>query len=193
MTDITTFKINGTTPFWSHGDSADERLSEAHAMLSLLAGAHNVCEGIDPDEREPFENTRHCITARALDGIATLVALAQHHTDMAHEQRRTKIQEGKWGELRDAYLTAAANEKCHTDKPSPEFGAPELADYEARTDALCDTRADAFNAMMCEPAPTRGALAFKLRAYHAMQAYDGWEDGGKIAAQLAEDAARLSA
>jgi len=84
-------KINGASPFWSHGDGASERLSEAYALLTMLRGAHDVCEAVQPEFADAFDNVRHEIQGKALEGIATLIALAQYHLDCAgaeREQRR---------------------------------------------------------------------------------------------------------
>ncbi len=43
-TNIKEFRINGTSPFHSHGDAVHERLSEASALICLVAQAHRVCK-----------------------------------------------------------------------------------------------------------------------------------------------------
>lgn len=37
MDNITEFKINGTTPFWSGPDAADQLMDQSHALLTLLS------------------------------------------------------------------------------------------------------------------------------------------------------------
>lgn len=81
-------KINGTSPFGSHADGVDERLAEARALLALLSGAHNVCEEVGPARADAFLELRSEIVGRALEGIGTLIALAQYHNDCAHAERR---------------------------------------------------------------------------------------------------------
>ena len=39
---LTDLKINGVSPFWSHRDGVDERLAEAHAILTMLADRHDM-------------------------------------------------------------------------------------------------------------------------------------------------------
>lgn len=83
---LTDFKLNGTAPFWSHANSADQRIEEAHAILLTLSGAFASAD--DAKEGTPGE-VRPAIVAQALQGIATLIALAQHHADVhAFETRR---------------------------------------------------------------------------------------------------------
>lgn len=83
---MTSFRINGTTPFHSPGDNADEALAQAHALLTLLAGAHNVCDAVTDAEADAYDNIRNEITARALDGIGTLIAFAMHNHDIARDR-----------------------------------------------------------------------------------------------------------
>lgn len=191
MTNLAQFQINGTNPFWSPADSADECLSQAKALLTLLAGAHEVCEQITPDQTDAFDNIRHAITARAFDGIGSLIALALHQQDVAREERRTKVSASTWTEKRDAYLTAAADMKAQGRNPGA-FGTPDCEAFEAETLKLSTAQAEAFDAMMLEPAPNAAALAFKLRAFNAMQAFDGWDNGGTIAKQLSADADKFA-
>lgn len=76
---IRDFKLNGTSPFRNHANSADQRIEEAHALLLTLSAAFASAD--DAKERTPGE-VRPTIVAQALQGVATLVALAQHHTDV---------------------------------------------------------------------------------------------------------------
>ena len=93
---LSDLKINGATPFWSHRDGASARLAEAYALLTMLRGAHDVCEEVSeqmkvekigdqwvsgPDYADAFKNIRHEIQGRALEGVATLIALAQYQAD----------------------------------------------------------------------------------------------------------------
>lgn len=80
-------RINGVAPFLSASDGASERLAEAYALLSLLKGAHEVCEEVGPLHADAFATIRHEIQGRALEGIGTLIALAQYHLDCADAER----------------------------------------------------------------------------------------------------------
>ena len=82
------FKINGTHPLQSPGDTVDTALSQAHALLTLLSGAHSVCNGITQDEADGLDNIRHEITSVALDGICTLIAFALFNHDIARASAR---------------------------------------------------------------------------------------------------------
>ncbi|PIW55241.1 MAG: hypothetical protein COW16_07140 [Sphingomonadales bacterium CG12_big_fil_rev_8_21_14_0_65_65_10] len=191
MTNLAQFEINGTNPFWSPADSADECLSQASALITLLAGAHEVCEQVSADEADAFVNIRHHITGRALSGIGSLIALALHQQDVAREDRADKASAAKWREKRDAYLTAATAVAAQG-RNLAAFGTPDCEAHEAETLKLSTAQAEAFDAMMLEPAPNAAALAFKLRAFNEMQAFDGWDNGGTIAAQLSADADRFA-
>lgn len=81
--DILKLKINGVTPFLSHPDCVNDRLSEAHAFLMVLsAGFLDADDALsDPKQRETITGLRPRIIAQALEGVAALVAYAQHHTD----------------------------------------------------------------------------------------------------------------
>lgn len=86
-------RINGTAPFGiSYADSADQRLAEAHAILLVFVSAHDCAEEAGNDAADSFHNLRHAITARALEGVATLIALAQHCEDCAQAERRQRGQ-----------------------------------------------------------------------------------------------------
>jgi hypothetical protein len=87
---LSALTINGATPFWSHGDGAQQRLSEAYAILTLLRGAHNVCEEAGDSAADAFANIRHEIKGCALEGIGTLIALAQYHLDCADAERKQR-------------------------------------------------------------------------------------------------------
>lgn len=89
--NILDLKINGCTPFLSHGDAASERLADAYAILAVMSqafeGAHEAaCLG---DKRETIDNMSYNLVARALDGVASLVAYAQHHIDASEKEARS--------------------------------------------------------------------------------------------------------
>lgn len=65
-------------------------LAEAYALLTMLRSAHDVCEVAGPDVSDAFDNVRHEIQGRALEGIGTLIALAQYHLDCADSDRRQR-------------------------------------------------------------------------------------------------------
>jgi hypothetical protein len=52
-----------------------------------LAGAEQVCDRITEDEADGYDNIRHAITGRALEGIATLIAFAQFNLNTARRVR----------------------------------------------------------------------------------------------------------
>jgi hypothetical protein len=192
MTDLTKFSINGVTPFHSPGDTGDSCLGEAYALLQLLAGAHQTCEEAGTEAADSFDNIRHEITGRALDGIGTLIALGLSQYDAHRENMKGNTNPSRWVALRDAFTRAHAAMIAHEALPdNSDCGSPENLAHEDTTERLATAQAEAFDAMMLEPAPNRAALAIKMRAYHDMGAADGWDNGGKIAAMLASDANRL--
>lgn len=192
MTNLSQFTINGTTPFWSPADSADQCLAQAKALLTLLAGAHNVCEEITTEQTDAFDNLRHEISANALDGIGSLIALAMYQLDAAHKQRAAKANASKWIELRDAFLTATADEKAQG-RNEAAFGTPECEAYEAETARLANARSEAFRALMLYPAPDSASLAFKIEVYATITEGDAWDGADKMLAQMTADAKRLAA
>ena len=206
MTDLTTFKINGTTPFWSPGDVADTCLSQAYALLALLAGANEVCDSVrdEPCEHgEPFDNLCHSTHARGLDGIATLIAFAQFNTDAAREKRAPAPAQtddesdtlDQWAQAVTRYLEAKQAAERHSadvTSRSPAFGTPENVADEETTERLADEQANAFDALMLTPAPNRKALAFKTSALSTFLGGDEWHNSAQIIEQIAADAARLA-
>ena len=78
-------KINGVSPFWSHGDGMVERVAEAHAILTMLADRHDMAE--DNRRLEAECDIRHEIQSRALAGVQTLLALAVYHSDCVDARR----------------------------------------------------------------------------------------------------------
>lgn len=88
--ELAKLKINGVSPFNSNRDGVEQRLAEAHALLTLLSGAHNVCEEAGPELADGFDNLRHEISARALEGIGSLIALAQYHHECACAEDRAR-------------------------------------------------------------------------------------------------------
>jgi len=73
-------RINGTTPFLSHGDSITDRIREARGLVGVLESAFRTArDARNHPEVDTINNLNPEIVADALDGIATLLALAQHH------------------------------------------------------------------------------------------------------------------
>lgn len=81
--NILELKINGSTPFLSHADAANDRLADAHAILLVMSqafeGAHEA--GFLSETRETIDHLSQRIVARALDAVSNLVAYAQYHID----------------------------------------------------------------------------------------------------------------
>lgn len=193
MTNLSQFKLNGTTPFWSAADSADQCLNEAHALLTLLAGAHDVCEEITTEQGDAFDNLRHGIKSQALDGIAKLIAIAQYQSEVAHDERAARNSAPKWIALRDAYLTAKADTAAHCATKCAPHDTPECEAYEAETERLANAEGAAFEALMLFPAPDAKALAFKTEVFTAMTRGEEWHNGHDLLSQLTTDAKRLAA
>ena len=82
---LTGFKINGVTPFMSHRDGVIERVSEAWAILAMLADRHDMI-GEDVEAGD----IRHEIQSRTLEGVKTLLALAVYHSDCEGVERRNQ-------------------------------------------------------------------------------------------------------
>ncbi len=182
--EIEGFRINGITPFWSPADAADQQLAQAHALLTLLSGAHSVCDGITSDQADHFENVRHGVTASALEGIASLIALAQFQIDEARNSRhRVTIDRSQWDKNLAAYLDCAEKLAKHERGSSPDG---------AQTDKLAGNRADAFIAMVLTPAPDCAALAAKVEAYATVVGGDSWDRGEEMQRQIAADARFLA-
>lgn len=181
MQTIAQFTINGTTPFHCAASSADQCLAQAHALLTLLAGAHDTCQAASEDVADSFDNIRHEITARALDGIASLVGFAQHFTDEADRKRaERKATPERWAQLVQDYETASA------------ALANSTATDDETTDRMADAQTDAFDAMMLAPAPNAAALAYKLAEFRKITGGDSWHTGEAILAQIEADARRLA-
>ena len=87
QTDLCQFKINGVSLFNSHVDSADQRLTEAFALLNVITAAFDHAEDDNNSETCKVTRLRAGIIARALDGVSTLIALSQFHTETAADQR----------------------------------------------------------------------------------------------------------
>lgn len=187
------FKINGVTPFWSAGDAHDECLAQAHAITLCLSAAHDSSE----DGNDTFDTLTHTLKARALNGVATLLAMAQHQADEALASRTNRSEmppaedSRDWAMLTFAYELATRRLDEHPIDRS-ECGSPENIAHETETARLADVRAEAFDALMLAPAPNRKALAYKLAAWRDMVGGDAWHSGDKIAQRLADDAARLA-
>jgi pyrroline-5-carboxylate reductase len=92
MPSLNDLSINGMTPFAGNRDGADQLLAEAHALLTLLSGAYDCAEGATESAADAVVNIRPGITARALNGIATLIALAQHFEECADVGRAHRRQ-----------------------------------------------------------------------------------------------------
>jgi hypothetical protein len=88
------FKINGVAPFWSPGDGVDERLSEAHAILTMFADRHQLAEDLYADRPDERGDIREEIKARAIDGVKTLIALALYHSDCADAAKPMEARRG---------------------------------------------------------------------------------------------------
>jgi hypothetical protein len=84
-------QVNGTAPFWSHPDGARERLDEAYAILMLLQGAHQVCAEVGDNAADAFATINHELSARALRGVASLIALSRHQEICAEAERKVTI------------------------------------------------------------------------------------------------------
>jgi hypothetical protein len=89
---LTQLRINGVTPFTTNRDAQDGLIAEAHALLMLLAGVYDCAEDAGAVAADAFLSTRPGITARALEGIASLIALAQHFEDCEQAERQHRRQ-----------------------------------------------------------------------------------------------------
>ncbi|WP_298169336.1 hypothetical protein [Novosphingobium sp.] len=78
--DLLALRMNGTIPFLTHGDGLDDALKQARAMIIVLESAFRTASDAD---HLPEVDTINClnpsIVADALEGTATLIALAQYH------------------------------------------------------------------------------------------------------------------
>lgn len=163
MTDLSTFQINGTTLFHSAADTASECLSQAHALLTLTASAHEVCDGISSTEADALDNLRDGIKARAFSGIATLIALAQSQIDADEERRWRTGAIGEWNTVRATY--DAEDRRMQQNEATPYRGTiddPECAIAEAKTAEIVGAYDKAADALLRFPAPNKEALRFKL-------------------------------
>lgn len=81
--DILNLTINGTTPFLSHRDAADDRLSDAHAILQVMSCAYMDAQSAlsQGGKRETIETVSPGLISEALDAVANLIAYAQYHLD----------------------------------------------------------------------------------------------------------------
>ena len=184
------FKINGVSPFWSPADAADEHMAQAHALLTLLAGAHGVCDQIDTDSADPFDNIRHGITARALDGIASLVAIAQYQTDVATARHGAKQDDPEWQSLVSTFEAAKSElDEWNKVKDNSVCGSHENREHEARTAALCDVFDTAVSRLILTNAPDAEALRYKLQIL-ALPTFTEmhFSEAGEYAKQVAYDA-----
>ncbi len=76
-------RINGASPFYSHADGVSERLNEAHALLTVLSSTYGDADDYHnhPNVEISLTTMNYTIVQRAFEGVATLIALAQHHYD----------------------------------------------------------------------------------------------------------------
>lgn len=84
--------INGMTPFHSHTEGVNERLREAHALLAILASTYGNADEYSnhPQVEISLATMNFSFAQSALDGVATLLALAQHHYDHVSKMDREK-------------------------------------------------------------------------------------------------------
>lgn len=89
--DILNFKLNGTTPFLSHRDAANDRLSDAHAILVIMSRAYLDAQDAlsDSSRRETIETIPPGIISEALDAVSNLIAYAQYHIDAVEQEARS--------------------------------------------------------------------------------------------------------
>lgn len=187
------FKITGVTPFWSPADAHDEELAQAHALLLALSAGYESCAE-SGQVGLAFDTLTYPLKARALEGIATLIALAQHHSDAAHAARiaeRPLSNCGAWGARLSAYQTAKARLDEHCGVATPE-GTDAIDAYEARTGELADAHAEAFDALLLTPAPNSAALAYKLELWVQVVGSDCWTNGADLMKQIAADSRRFA-
>lgn len=193
------FSINGARPFWSPADAADQQLGQAHALLTLLSGAHDVCEVAGTDNSDAFDNIRHEITSAALDGVATLIALAQFQLDAASAERAGRHQRAgdgrEWSKLVAAYETAKAHYDANNAAPcDAAFGTPECEAAETLTNKIVNAFDAAADKLLRHPAPDQHALAYKL-ALLATEPFAGMHrhESAAYAVQIAADSRALLA
>ena len=80
--DFLGLRMNDTIPFLSHGDGLNEALKQSRAIVMVLASAFRTArEASDFPEVDTIKNLNPIIVSNALEGVATLIALAQHHYD----------------------------------------------------------------------------------------------------------------
>jgi hypothetical protein len=81
MADLLALRMNDTIPFVSHGDGLNDALRQARAMIMVLETAFRPARDRQniPPEIDKIDCLNPAIVADALDGTATLIALAQHH------------------------------------------------------------------------------------------------------------------
>jgi len=73
--------VAGWTSFKNPRSSVTDRLEEAHSLLILLAAG----EGDSDPATGSLGMLDGCIRKRAHEGVATLIALALHHDEVARE------------------------------------------------------------------------------------------------------------
>lgn len=147
LPDLIRLSINGVTPFWSHPNGLDERLAEAHAILTMLADRHDLI-GEDVEQGD----IRHEIQARAMEGVKTILALAMHHSDCAAVEHRRR---------RGAPGTATAS-RTAWDALVRRHEEIEAVSLDDTTDELIDEAGEIIGQIMGMPAPDAAAACWKL-------------------------------
>jgi hypothetical protein len=89
---LTELRINGVAPFNSIRDGRDMLIAETHALLTLLAAANDCANDAGAVAADALVSIRPGIIARALEGIASLIALSQHFEDCVQAERRHRMQ-----------------------------------------------------------------------------------------------------
>lgn len=87
QTSIFDLDVGGVRPFIVE-DAADQCLSEAHALLLLLATALESSEVLSQQNENPIGDLRDGIKASAVRGIERLVSVALYCNDAARQRRR---------------------------------------------------------------------------------------------------------
>lgn len=82
MPHLEQLRINGIAAFLEPESDVSYRIEEAHALLTILAAAYRVCDDADERDTDTLLSLRPGIISRGLEGIATLLALGQHHADV---------------------------------------------------------------------------------------------------------------
>ena len=81
-------RVNGITPFMGPSEDLPARFEEAHALLTFMASAYRVCDEAGLEKADALHNLNSDVKAKALEGIATLLALGLHHQEAGEAERR---------------------------------------------------------------------------------------------------------